>query len=64
MGKLSDVVKNDYVKKSVYDQIAAKEHNFDTCDYILKTKDQTEKTKLEKKISDVSYFVKKPNSLN
>ena len=64
MGKLSDVVKNDYVKKSVYDQMAAKVHNFDTRDYILKTKDQTDKTELEKKISDVSYFVKKPNSLN
>ena len=62
MGKLSDVVKNDYVKKSVYDQMAAKVHNFDT--RILKTKDQTDKTELEKKISDVSYFVKKPNSLN
>ena len=44
--------------------MAAKVHNFDTRDYILKTKDQTEKTELEKKISDVSYFVKKPNSLN
>ena len=64
MGKLSDVVKNDYVKKSVYDQMATKVHNFDTRDYILKTKDQTDKTELEKKISDVSYFVKKPNSLN
>ena len=44
--------------------MAAKVHNFDTRDYILKTKDQTEKTELEKKIPDVSYFVKKPNSLN
>ena len=44
--------------------MAAKVHNFDTRDYILKTKDQTDKTELEKKISDVSYFVKKPNSLN
>ena len=43
--------------------MAAKVHNFDTRE-ILKTKDQTDKTELEKKISDVSYFVKKPNSLN
>ena len=51
MGKLSDVVKNDYVKKSVYDQMAAKVHNFDTRDYILKTKDQTEKNKIRKENS-------------
>ena len=64
MGKLSDAVKHDYVKKSVYDQMTEKVHNFDTRDYILKTKNQTDKTELEKKIPDVSYFVKKPNSLN
>ena len=36
-----------------------KVHNFDTRDYILKTKNQTDKTELEKKIPDVTDFVKK-----
>ena len=59
MSKLSDVVKNDVVKKAVYDKLAAKVNNFDTSDFVLKTKYQTDKTELEKKIPDVTDFVKK-----
>ena len=59
MSKLSDVVKNDVVKKAVYDELAAKVNNIDTNDFVLKTKYQTEKTKLEKEIPGVSNFVKK-----
>ena len=59
MSKLSDVVKNDVVKKAVYDKLAAKVNNIDTSDFVLKTKYQTDKTELEKKIPDVSDFVKK-----
>ena len=59
MSKLSDVVKNDVVKKAVYDQLAAKVNNIDTNDFVLKTKYQTDKTELEKKIPDVTDFVKK-----
>ena len=33
--------------------------NIDTSDFVLKTKYQTDKTKLENKISDVSNLVKK-----
>ena len=36
--KLSDVVKNDVVKKTVYDQLVAKVNNIDTSDFVLKTK--------------------------
>ena len=64
MSKLSDVVKNDVVKKTVYDKLAAKVNNIDTSDFVLKTKYQTDKTELEKKISYVTDFVKKQNSLN
>ena len=64
MSKLSDVVKNDVVKKAVYDKLAAKVNNIDTSDFVLKTKYQTDKTELEKKISYVTDFVKKQNSLN
>ena len=59
LSKLSDVVKNDVVKKAVYDKLAAKVNNIDTSDFVLKTKYQTDKTELEKKISDVIDFVKK-----
>ena len=38
LSKLSDVVKNDVVKKSVYDQLVAKVNNIDTSDFVLKTK--------------------------
>ena len=48
MSKLSDVIKNDVVKKDVYD----------TYDFKLKTKYQTDKTDLEKKIPNVTDFVK------
>ena len=63
LSKLSDVVKNDVVKKAVYDKLVAKVNNIDTSDFVLKTKYQTDKTELEKKIPDVTNFVKK-NSLN
>ena len=59
LSKLSDVVKNDVVKKAVYDQLAAKVNNIDTNDFVLKTKYQADKTELQKKIPNVTDFVKK-----
>ena len=59
LGKLSDVVKNDVVKKAVYDQLVAKVNDIDTNDFVLKTKYQTDKGELEKKIPAVTDFVKK-----
>ena len=64
MSKLSDVVKNDVVKKTVYDKLVAKVNaiplnNIDTSDFVLKTKYQTDQTELENKIPDVSNLVKK-----
>ena len=56
LSKLSDLVKNDVVKKTVYDQLVAQVNNIDTSDFVLKTNYQTDKTELEKKIPD---FVKK-----
>ena len=50
LSKLSDVVKNDVVKKTVYDKLAAKVNNIDSNDFVFKTKYQTDKTELEKKI--------------
>ena len=54
MSKLSDLVKNDVLKKDVYDKLVAKVCNIDTSDFALKTNYQTDKTELEKKITDVS----------
>ena len=38
LGKLSDVVKTDVVKKDVYDKFISKVSNVDTSGYVLKTK--------------------------
>ena len=59
LSKLSDVVKNDDFKKTVYDKLVAKVNNFDTNDFVLKTNYDAGKTGLEKKIPDTSGFVKK-----
>ena len=59
LNKLSDVVLNDVVKKSVYDKLVAKVNNIDTTGFALKTKYDTDKLDLEKKISDTSLLVKK-----
>ena len=59
LSKLSVAVKSDVVKKTVYDKPAGKGNNIDTSAFVLKTKSQTDKTELEKKIPDVTNFVKK-----
>ena len=56
LSKLRDVVKN--VKKAVYEKLVAKVNNIDTSSFVLKTKYQTYKTELEKKIPVIN-FVKK-----
>ena len=62
LSKLSNVVKNDVVKKTTYDKLVTKVNNIDTNDFVLKTKYQTDKTELENKIPNVTDFVKKQNS--
>ena len=56
---MSDVAKNDVVKKTVYDKLAAKVNNIDTSAFVLKTKYQTDKAELENKIPDVNDSIKK-----
>ena len=56
---MSDTVKNDAVKKALYEKLAAKVNNVDTSEFVLKTKYQTGKVKLGKKIPDATDFVKK-----
>ena len=59
LSKLSDVVKNDVIKKTVYDKLVAKVYNIDTSGFVLKTKYDTDKSELENKIPDISGLVKK-----
>ena len=59
LSKLSDVVKNDVAKQIVYDKLVAKVNNIDTSTFVLKTKYDTDKSKLENKIPDTSGLVKK-----
>ena len=59
LSKLSGVVKNDAVKKTVYGKLVAKVNAIDTSDFVLKTKYDTDKSGLENKIPDTSDLVKK-----
>ena len=59
LSKLSDVVKNDVVKKTEYDKLVGKVDSIDTGGFVLKTKYDTDKSELEKKIPNVADFVKK-----
>ena len=59
LSKLSDVVKNDVVKKTVYDKLVAKVKSIDTRGFVLKTNYDTDKKELENKIPNTSGLVKK-----
>ena len=43
----------------MHNKLATKVNNIDTSAFVLKTKYQTDKTELEKKIPDITDFVKK-----
>ena len=47
LSKLSDVVKNDVVKKDVYDKLVTKVNAIDTSRFVLKTKYDTDKSRLK-----------------
>ena len=59
LSKLSDLIKNDVVKKDVYNKLVAKVNNIDTSRFVLQTKYDTDKSDLESKIPDTSALVKK-----
>ena len=59
LSKLSDVVKNDVVKKTVYDKSVAKINSIDTSRFVLKTNYDIDKTKLEKKFLILVVLLKK-----
>ena len=59
LSKLSNVVKNGVVKKTVYDKLVPNVNNIDTSDFVLKTDFNNKFTRLEKKIPNTSGLVKK-----
>ena len=66
LAKLSNVVKNDFVKKTEYDKLVYKVNCIDTKNFISRTKYEKDGSdfedkinKVEKKIPNVSYLVKK-----
>ena len=59
LSKLSNVVKNDVVKKAVYSKLVTKVDNIDTSDFVIKTNYNTKITELDNKIPDTSNLVKK-----
>ena len=64
LSKLSNVVKNDVVKKDVYDKLVTKVNNINTSEFVLKTKYDADKSELENKIPDTSGLVNKKTDYN
>ena len=58
LSKLSNAVKNDVVKKTVYDELVAKVDNIDTSDFVLKTNFNIKFTGLENKIPNTNGLTK------
>ena len=56
---MSNVVKNEVAKKTLYYNLVAKVNNIDTSGFVLKTKYDADKTELEKKTRDTNKLVKK-----
>ena len=59
LSKLSDVVKNDVVKKTNYNKLVTKVDNIDTSGLVKKTDYNTKITEIEGKYPDTSDLVKK-----
>ena len=57
--KLSDVAKDDVVKKTEYDKLDGKVNNINNSGFVVKTRYDTDKSELENKIPDTSGLVKK-----
>ena len=63
LSKLSDLGKNDVVKKTVYNKLVTKVNSNDTARFVLKTKHDTEKSDPGKKLSDVKNKLPDTNGL-
>ena len=59
LSKLSDVVKNDIVKKTAYGKLVAKVNSIDTSAFVSKNRYDTYKSEIENKIAVTNDLVKK-----
>ena len=59
LSKLSDVVKDDVVKKTVHHKLVAKVNNINTSRFVLKTKYDTYKSEIENKIPNIVILLKR-----
>ena len=59
LNKLSDLVKNDVVKKTDYNKLVAKVDNVDISGLVKKTDCNTKITEIENKILDISGLARK-----
>ena len=59
LNKLSDVVKNDAVKKDAYGKLVPKVNSIDTSGLVLKTNHDADKSELENKIPDIVVLWKR-----
>ena len=59
LSKLSNVLKNDVVKKTVYNKLVGKVDSINTNDFVLKTKYDTDQINLKDKIPDGSDLATK-----
>ena len=63
LSKLSDVVKNDVIKKTEYDKLVTKVDNIDTIKFLLKTTCDTDNSKIEMAMNLVGDKITKQESL-
>ena len=63
LAKLSNVVKNDVAKRPEYNKLLAKVDNIDTTGFALNIKYNTNKSNLEKRISDMDKKIPDKNGL-
>ena len=63
LSKLSGLVKSNVVKKDVYDTLVIKVNNIDTSAFVLKTKYDTDKSELEKKLLILAVLLKRQSAM-
>ena len=59
LSKLSGLVKNDVVKRTVYDKFLPEVNSIETSSFVLKARYDRDKSEIENKIPDTSGLVKK-----
>ena len=63
LAKLSNVVKNDVVKKTVYDKLVTRVDNIDTTRFVLKSTYDTDKSEVEKTMKSIGDGIAKHGGL-